>query len=82
MYYAAHYATYNDIKCYYCSYISKSRALDNIQSEIHEHLQNTHKHVVERFKTNPDTIDFEDEDHEDFIEFFIYDMISHDIGNQ
>ena len=77
---------YNDddehIKCYYCSYISKSNVLDNIQSEIHEHLGNAHKHVVESFKANPDTFNFEDEDHEDFIHFFIYDMISLDLGNQ
>ena len=71
-----------DIKCYYCTYNSKSRALGDIQSEIHEHLRNTHKHVVESFEANPDTFNFEDEDHEDFIKFFINDMISHDIGNQ
>ena len=72
----------DDIRCYYCPYISKSRALDNIQSEIHEHLENTHKHVVERFKANHDSFNFEDEDHEDFINFFIKDMISRDLGNQ
>ena len=70
------------IKCYYCTYISKSSVLDNIQSEIYEHLENTHKHVVESFKANPDSFNFEDEDHEDFIIFFINDMISCDIGNQ
>ena len=54
------------IKCYYCAYIAKSRALDDIQSEIHEHLRNNHKNVVEIFKANPDSFNFEDEDHEDF----------------
>ena len=66
----------NYFKCYYCTYSSKSRVLDSIQSEIHEHLGNKHKHIVESFKANPDSFNFEDEDHEDFINFFINDMIS------
>ena len=70
------------IKCYYCTYISKSSVLDHIQCEIYEHLENTHKHFVESFKANSDSFNFEDEDHEDFIIFFINDMISRDIGNQ
>ena len=50
-------------KCYYSTSISKSTVLDNIQSEIHKHLGNTHKHVVESFKANLDSFNFEDEDH-------------------
>ena len=70
------YENNDDIKCYYFTYITKSSVLDGIQSEIHEHLGNKHKHIVESFKANPGSFNFEDEDHEDFINFFINDMIS------
>ena len=58
------------IKCYYCSYISKNKVLYHIQSEIHEHLKQTHPKVVDNYLNDPDVFIFENEDHEDFIYLF------------
>ena len=58
------------IKCYYCSYISKNKVLYHIQSEVHEHLKQTHQKVVDSYLNDPDAFIFENEDHEDIIYLF------------
>ena len=48
------------IKCYYCTYTSKSTLLMKIQMEVHEHLKITHKEVITKPTTDPDSFDFVD----------------------
>ena len=60
----------NRINCYYCAYTSKSRALENIQMELHKHLRNAHGEVVNYYEEDPDTFVFENDTHADFINFF------------
>ena len=57
------------ITCYFCNYISKYRILFNIQGEIHEHLRSEHKDIVNSY--NPDTYQFDNDQQEDFLDFFV-----------
>ena len=58
------------IKCYYCTYTSKSKMLMKIQMEIHEHVKSTHNEMIRKYADEPDSFDFDNEVHEDFVYFF------------
>ena len=51
------------IKCYYCTYTSKSKVLMKIQLEVNEHIKNNHNEVITKCTGDPDSFDFAN--HED-----------------
>ena len=57
------------IKCYYCQYLSKSQILYHIQGEIGDHLKSEHGEVIKSY--DPDTYTFDNDQHEDFLAFFV-----------
>ena len=57
------------ITCYYCNYISKHTIRRNIQGELNHHLTSNHQGILETF--DPDAFSYDNEDHEDFLLFFV-----------
>ena len=57
-----------ELTCYYCSYISKSKTLMSIQSELSDHLKNYHSDILKSF--DPDTLIFDNDHHEEFLLLF------------
>ena len=56
------------LNCYYCSYISKSTELMNIQKEMSDHLKDNHADIISYF--DPDTFTFDNDQHEEFLLLF------------
>ena len=55
------------IKCYYCDFCPRSTKLRNLEDEMRTHIEENHKQVIEGL--DPEI--FDDEFHQEFIEFFI-----------
>ena len=41
-----------------------------IQMELNEHLKSTHNEIIRKYADEPDSFDFDNEDHEDFVYLF------------
>ena len=57
------------ILLYIGNYISKHTILRNIQGELNHHLTSNHQGILETF--DPDAFSYDNEDHEDFLLFFV-----------
>ena len=59
------------IRCYYCSYRTKSKILSNIKNEINKHLRIEHREIINTFENEELVI--ENLMHAEFLEFFVTD---------
>ena len=57
------------LNCYYCDYVSKSKVMMNIQGELQKHIEINHSEIIEEY--DPDTFDFDNDYHQDFLAFFV-----------
>ena len=57
-----------ELTCYYCSYISKSKTLMSIQTELSDHIKHNHSDIIDSF--DPDTFIFDNDLHEEFLLLF------------
>ena len=57
------------INCYFCNYISKCKILRNIQEELTNHLETDHSDIIATY--DPDNFDFENDYHQEFLDFFV-----------
>ena len=57
------------IHCYFCKYVSKCKALINIQEEVNNHLKTDHSQIVDAY--DPDTCESDSDYHKEFHDFFV-----------
>ena len=57
------------INCYLCEFCSKSKILRNIQGELKEHLESNHAEIITDY--DPEDFEFENDYHEEFLDFFL-----------
>ena len=57
------------VPCYFCDYTPKSNILKHIADELSDHMEENHEQIIAAF--HPDTSNFENNLHEDFLKFSI-----------
>ena len=58
-----------EIKCYFCNYVSNCKIMRNIQEELTNHLATNYTEIVDAY--DPDNYDFDDDYHEEFLDFSV-----------
>ena len=57
------------IHCYFCKYVSKCKALINIQEEVNTLLKTDHSQIVDAY--DPDNFESDSVYHQNFLDFFV-----------
>ena len=57
------------IHCYFCKYVSKCKALINIQEKVNNHLKTDHSQIVDTY--DPDNFESDSDYWQEFLVFFV-----------